>query len=106
MAKKLIQILISFFVFGFCLLLATLADSENISDSFSLKHLIIYIFVIQWIVFIPCYILKTEKIYDLTGKVILNDDTNSLQLEHISNGMYFLEITVGLQTEVFKLIKK
>jgi hypothetical protein len=37
MAKKLIQILISFFVFGFCLLLATLADSENISDSFSLK---------------------------------------------------------------------
>jgi hypothetical protein len=54
MGKKIIQILISFFVFGFCLLLATLADSENVSDSFSLKTLIVYIFLIQWIVFIPC----------------------------------------------------
>ena len=67
MVKKIIQILISLFVFGLCLFLATLADTNIVSDNFSLKMLIFYIFLIQWLVFVPCFILRTEKIYDLTG---------------------------------------
>ena len=55
------------FVFGLCLFLATLADTNIVSDNFSLKMLIFYIFLIQWLVFVPCFILRTEKIYDLTG---------------------------------------
>ena len=104
MAKKLVQILISFFVFGFCLLLATLADSENISNSFSIKHLIIYIFVIQWIVFIPCYILKTEKIYDLTGSFsyvfaiiyVLYNSSQSIPSLTLGAAIIFWAVRLGL----------
>ena len=67
MVKKIIQILISLFVFGLCLFLAILADTNIVSDNFSLKMLVFYIFLIQWLVFVPCFILRTEKIYDLTG---------------------------------------
>ena len=67
MVKKIIQILISLFVFGLCLFFATLADTNIVSDNFSLKMLVFYIFLIQWLVFVPCFILRTEQIYDLTG---------------------------------------
>ena len=30
---------------------------------------VIVIFVIQWLAFVPSYILKTEKFYDLTGSI-------------------------------------
>ena len=64
--KKLIHLIISFSAFGICFLLASLADSELNSETFSLKEVIVYIFSIQWIVFIPAYLLKSEKFYDLT----------------------------------------
>jgi len=69
--KKLIHLIISFSAFGICFLLASLADSELNSEAFSLKEVIVYIFSIQWIVFIPAYLLKSEKFYDLTGKLYL-----------------------------------
>ena len=104
MGKKIIQILISFFVFGFCLLLATLADSENVSDSFSLKTLIVYIFLIQWIVFIPCYILKTEKIYDLIGSFsyvfaiiyVLYNSSQSIPSLILGAAIIFWAVRLGL----------
>ena len=51
--KKLIHLIISFSAFGICFLLASLADSELNSEAFSLKEIVVYIFSIQWIVFIP-----------------------------------------------------
>ena len=67
MIKKLIHLIISFSAFGICFLLASLTDSELNSEAFSLKEVVVYIFSIQWIVFIPAYLLKSEKFYDLTG---------------------------------------
>lgn len=33
------------------------------------QNIVLFIYIIQWIAFIPAYILQTEKFYDLTGSI-------------------------------------
>jgi len=44
-------------------------NSIEISGKNLLKQILIIIFVVQWIAYIPAYVLKTEKFYDLTGSL-------------------------------------
>ena len=39
------------------------------TDLILVRNLVILIFCIQWISFIPAYIFQTEKFYDLTGSL-------------------------------------
>ena len=104
MVKKIIQILISLFVFGLCLFLATLADTNIVSVNFSLKMLIFYIFLIQWLVFVPCFILRTEKIYDLTGSFsyvfaiifVLYNSSQSIPSLILGAAIIFWAVRLGL----------
>ena len=61
MLKKFIHLLISFSAFSICYLLAFLTEIPV------LQNVILYIFLIQWVLFIPAYLFKTEKFYDLAG---------------------------------------
>ena len=61
MLKKFIHLLISFSAFSICYLLAFLTEIPE------LQNVILYVFLIQWVLFIPAYIFKTEKFYDLAG---------------------------------------
>ena len=47
--------------FSICYLLAFLTEIPV------LQNVILYVFFIQWILFIPAYLFKTEKFYDLAG---------------------------------------
>ena len=40
-----------------------------LTDLVLVKNLILLIFCIQWVSFIPAYIFQTEKFYDLTGSI-------------------------------------
>ena len=44
-------------------------NSIDISGLNLVGHLLVMIFVIQWIAYIPAFIFKTEKFYDLTGSL-------------------------------------
>ncbi len=44
-------------------------NSIDISGVNLVGHLLVMIFVIQWIAYIPAFIFKTEKFYDLTGSL-------------------------------------
>ena len=40
-----------------------------LTDLVLVKNLILLIFCIQWVSFIPAFIFQTEKFYDLTGSI-------------------------------------
>ena len=44
-------------------------NSIEISGVNLVGHLLVMVFVIQWIAYIPAFIFKTEKFYDLTGSL-------------------------------------
>ena len=44
-------------------------NSIELSGVNLVSHLLVLIFVIQWIAYIPAFIFKTEKFYDLTGSL-------------------------------------
>ena len=44
-------------------------NSIELSGVNLVGHLLVMIFVIQWIAYIPAFIFKTEKFYDLTGSL-------------------------------------
>lgn len=104
MIKKLIHLIISFSAFGICFLLASLADSELNSGTFSLKEVIVYIFSIQWIVFIPAYLLKSEKFYDLTGSCtyvfavifVLYNSTQNIANLILGGAIIFWAVRLGI----------
>ena len=54
-------------------------NSIDISGVNLVGHLLVMIFVIQWIAYIPAFIFKTEKFYDLTGSLTL---LNTLDHHH------------------------
>ena len=47
----------------------SLLNSIELSGVNLVGHLLVMIFVIQWIAYIPAFIFKTEKFYDLTGSL-------------------------------------
>ena len=86
------NLLLSLIIIVFAFVLTTLVDENSISyGSLSLFLLCtIIIFFLQWIVFIPSYLLSTEHFFDLTGSVtfitvsilafLMNDSNNLRQL--------------------------
>jgi steroid 5-alpha reductase family enzyme len=106
MLKKLIHLLFSFSAFSICYLLAFLTEIPE------LQNVILYIFLIQWVLFIPAYIFKTEKFYDLAGSstyifavsYILYD--SSQNLTNLILGTAIIVWAVRLGSFLFFRIKK
>ena len=106
MLKKLIHLLISFSAFSICYLLAFLTEIPE------LQNVILYVFLIQWVLFIPAYIFKTEKFYDLAGSstyifavsYILYD--SSQNLTNLILGTAIIIWAVRLGSFLFFRIKK
>lgn len=106
MLKKFIHLLISFSAFSICYLLAFLTEIPV------LQNVILYIFLIQWVLFIPAYIFKTEKFYDLAGSstyifavsYILYD--SSQNLTNLILGTAIIVWAVRLGSFLFFRIKK
>jgi steroid 5-alpha reductase family enzyme len=71
MMKHLINLAIAAGVFIFTKLYADAIsfNSIELSGVNLVGHLLVMIFVIQWIAYIPAFIFKTEKFYDLTGSL-------------------------------------
>ena len=63
MKNHLFNILSSIIAFYIPFQIALLTDLPLV------KNLILLIFSIQWISFIPAYIFQTEKFFDLTGSI-------------------------------------
>ena len=106
MLKKFIHLLISFSAFSICYLLAFLTEIPV------LQNVILYIFLIQWVLFIPAYLFKTEKFYDLAGSstyifavsYILYD--SSQNLTNLILGTAIIVWAVRLGSFLFFRIKK
>ena len=106
MLKKLIHLLISISAFSICYLLAFLTEIPE------LQNVILYVFLIQWVLFIPAYIFKTEKFYDLAGSstyifavsYILYD--SSQNLTNLILGTAIIVWAVRLGSFLFFRIKK
>jgi steroid 5-alpha reductase family enzyme len=71
MMKHLTNLAIAAGVFLFTKLYADIIsfNSIEISGLNLVGHLLVMIFVIQWIAYIPAFMFKTEKFYDLTGSL-------------------------------------
>ena len=69
--KHLTNLAITAGVFIFTKLYADVIsfNSIELSGVNLVGHLLVMIFVIQWIAYIPAFIFKTEKFYDLTGSL-------------------------------------
>ena len=97
---------ISFSAFSICYLLAFLTEIPE------LQNVILYVFLIQWVLFIPAYIFKTEKFYDLAGSstyifavsYILYD--SSQNLTNLILGTAIIVWAVRLGSFLFFRIKK
>ncbi|MDA9344551.1 DUF1295 domain-containing protein [Gammaproteobacteria bacterium] len=71
MMKHLTNLAIAAGVFIFTKLYADAIsfNSIELSGVNLVGHLLVLIFVIQWVAYIPAFIFKTEKFYDLTGSL-------------------------------------
>ncbi|MFL2724645.1 MAG: hypothetical protein ACJ0FP_01290 [Gammaproteobacteria bacterium] len=71
MMKHLTNLTIAAGVFIFTKLYADAIsfNSIELSGVNLVGHLLVMIFVIQWIAYLPAFIFKTEKFYDLTGSL-------------------------------------
>ena len=63
MKHSIKELVFSLFAFLFTFLIAYLTKIDAVQKA------VIIAFAIQWISFIPAYILKTEKFYDITGTI-------------------------------------
>ena len=61
MKNSILYVFISLFVFSLSYLLAYSTGLDLVQKT------VLIVFVIQWILFIPAYLLQTEKFYDLAG---------------------------------------
>jgi steroid 5-alpha reductase family enzyme len=61
MKNSILHIVISLFVFSLSYLLAYSTGLDLVQKT------VLIVFVIQWVLFIPAYLLQTEKFYDLAG---------------------------------------
>ena len=71
MMKHLTNLTIAAGVFIFTKLYADAIsfNSIELSGVNLVGHLLVMIFVIQWVAYVPAFIFKTEKFYDLTGSL-------------------------------------
>lgn len=61
--KSFLNILFAAIAFSLCILIAYLTKNEIVLNA------VILAFLIQWVAYIPAYLLQTEKFYDLTGSL-------------------------------------
>lgn len=61
MKNSILHVGISLFVFSLSYLLAYSTGLDLVQET------VLIVFVIQWVLFIPAYLLQTEKFYDLAG---------------------------------------
>ena len=61
MRQPLLYILFSFIAFSISYFIAFLTDVSLV------KNAILFAFIIQWTLFIPAFLFKTEKFYDISG---------------------------------------
>jgi len=63
MKQNAVRVVLSILVFGISFFVATLTKLEIVENA------ILLAFLIHWLFFIPAYLLKTEKFFDLTGSL-------------------------------------
>tara|TARA_Y100000748_G_scaffold45595_1_gene34069 strand:+ start:464 stop:1342 length:879 start_codon:yes stop_codon:yes gene_type:complete len=118
MMKHLINLTIAAGVFIFTKLYADAIsfNSIELSGVNLVGHLLVITFVIQWIAYIPAFLLKTEKFYDLTGSLTYigtvlfalyaTDSLNNLKLGNLIVGMAIIIWAVRLGSFLFMRIRK
>jgi len=87
MKQNVTRIFLSIVVFGISFFIATLTKLEIVENA------ILLAFLIHWLFFIPAYLLKTEKFFDLTGS-----------LTYISIMVYVVYTKNNLQEELGSII--
>ena len=78
------------FIFTYAYTVLLLLGGTDANQSTLFKQVLVAVFAIQWLAFVPAFFLKTEKFYDLTGS-----------LTYISIFIYSLIVTESFQS--FKL---
>ena len=109
MKQNAIRIILSVIVFGITFLISTLTKLEIVENA------ILLAFLIHWLFFIPAYLLKTEKFFDLTGSltyisimvyVVYTKNNLQEQLGSIILGSLIILWAVRLGSFLFLRIKK
>ena len=109
MKQNAIRIILSIIVFGITFLISTLTKLEIVENA------ILLAFLIHWLFFIPAYLLKTEKFFDLTGSltyisimvyVVYTKNNLQEQLGSIILGSLIILWAVRLGSFLFLRIKK
>ena len=118
MMKHLTNLAIAAGVFIFTKLYADAIsfNSIELSGVNLVGHLLVLIFVIQWIAYIPAFIFKTEKFYDLTGSLTYiaaisfalysTNTTQSLDLGSLIIGAAIIVWAVRLGSFLFMRVHK
>ena len=116
--KHLTNLIIAAGVFIFTKLYADVIsfNSIELSGVNLVGHLLVMIFVIQWIAYIPAFIFKTEKFYDLTGSITYisaiafalysTNDSQSFDLGGLIIGVAIIIWAVRLGSFLFKRVHK
>ena len=91
-------------------------NSIELSGVNLVSHLLVMCFVIQWIAYIPAFLLKTEKFYDLTGSLTYigavlfalyaTGSFQNLQLGNLIVGIAIIVWAVRLGSFLFMRIRK
>ncbi len=91
-------------------------NSIELSGVNLVGHLLVMIFVIQWIAYLPAFIFKTEKFYDLTGSLTYisailfalysTNSSQSLDLGSLIIGAAIIMWAVRLGSFLFMRIQK
>ena len=110
MLKNFIHLVLSFIAFSLAYSIAFLTEIDVV------KNAVLYAFIIQWILFVPAYLFKTEKFYDLSGSftyvfvvsyILYSQFTESgLNVGNIIVGSCIIIWAVRLGTFLFFRIKK
>ena len=110
MLKNFIHLFLSFIAFSLAYSIAFLTEIDLV------KNAVLYAFIIQWILFVPAYLFKTEKFYDLSGSftyvfvvsyILYSQFTESgLNVGNIIVGSCIIIWAVRLGTFLFFRIKK
>ena len=116
--KHLTNLIIAAGVFIFTKLYADVIsfNSIELSGVNLVGHLLVMIFVIQWIAYIPAFIFKTEKFYDLTGSITYisaiafalysTNDSQSFDLGGLMIGVAIIIWAVRLGSFLFKRVHR
>ena len=91
MLKNIIYLAISITAFSLAYSIAFLTEIDLV------KSAILYAFVIQWVLFVPAYLLKTEKFYDLSGSLTYIFVVSYVSYNYyLIDGVNFGNIIIGL----------